>query len=295
MRAKILISAIAFFLSCNIVQAQKPIDIYLIGGQSNATGQGRVMNIPQSFAIDKDVLIFYSQYTNKGERSMQWQPLCPASESTDRFGVELTLGTTLHKLYPERKIALIKHGLSGSNLYKQWNPGNRSEEQQGLEYKKFIETITAGIKALEEQGYTPTIKAMVWQQGEADARELAGEANNAAYGRNLKNFIEQVRKEVCCKDMPFVYGKVLPIAAERFPGRQLVKEAQYLVSEAAHSELSVKNATLVEAEDLQMLYSDYHSPNPKDDVHLGTFGLLTLGERFARAIQTQDKSITKKQ
>lgn len=271
-------------LACGIMQAQKPVDIYLIGGQSNSTGQGRVSNLPQSFIVDKSVMLFYSKYTNQGEGSMQWQPLCPAAESKDRFGMELSLGNSLQKWFPERKIAIIKHGLSGSNLYAQWNPGNRPGEHQGAEYKKFIETVNAGIKALKEEGYAPVIRGMLWQQGEADARELAGEENNKAYGRNLKNFIEQVRKDVGCENMPFIYGTVLPLAAERFSGRGLVKEAQRLVSEAANSELSVKNAVLVEADDLQMLHSDYQSPDPKDDVHLGTFGLLTLGERFAKAI-----------
>lgn len=215
---------------------------------------------------------------------MQWMPLCQASESKDRFGMELSLGGALHRYYPNRKIAIIKHGLSGSNLYSQWNPGNLEGSEQGPEYKKFIETVRAGIEDLKKQGFQPVIRAMFWQQGEADARELAGEANNKAYGKNLNNFIHQVRKDVDCEDMLFVYGTVLPLAAERFPGRDLVKEAQRQVAEAARSLLSVRRAMLVEADDLQMLHTDYQTPNPKDDVHLGTFGQLMLGERFADAI-----------
>ena len=271
------------------VQAQE-VDVYLIGGQSNSTGQGRVANLPQSFTIDKDVMLFYSKYTNQGENSMQWISLCPASESKDRFGAELSLGNTLHQYYPDRKIAIIKHALSGSNLYEQWNPGNLPNEVQGPEYKKFIETIQAGIKDLRNQGYTPIIKAMFWQQGEADARELAGEKNNKTYGKNLNNFIRQVRKDIGCENMPFIFGTVLPLSAERFPGRTLIKEAQNQVAEASHTSLSVKGAVLVEADDLQMLYTDYRTPYPKDDVHLGTFGLLTLGERYAKAFQNHLKN-----
>ena len=264
------------------IQAQE-VDVYLIGGQSNSTGQGRVTNLPQSFIIDKDVMLFYSKYTNRGEESMQWMSLRPASESKDRFGPELSLGGALHRYYPDRKIAIIKHALSGSNLYEQWNPGNLPEEKQGLEYRKFIETVQAGIKELKKQGFTPIIKAMFWQQGEADARELAGDKNNQAYGRNLNNFIHQVRKDVNCPNMPFIYGTVLPLSAERFTGRTLIKDAQKQVSEISHSNLSVQGAILVEADDLQMLHTDFHTPNPKDDVHLGTFGQLTLGERYAKA------------
>lgn len=271
------------------LQAQQTIDVYLIGGQSNATGQGRVSNLPQSFIIDKEVMLFYSKYTNKGEESMKWMPLCPASESKDRFGIELSLGNRLHRYYPERKIAIIKHGLSGSNLYAQWSPGNVAGSKQGAEYKKFVDTVLDGLAQLEKQGYRPVIRAMCWQQGEADARELAGEVNNKAYGRNLNHFIHQVRKDVGCETMLLVYGTVLPLSAERFPGRMLVKEAQRQVAEEGHSEWSVKGALLVEADDLQLLHADYQTPYPKDDVHLGTFGLLNLGERFAKAIYERQK------
>lgn len=274
---------------CSVIHAQV-VDVYLIGGQSNTTGQGRVSNLPQSLIIDKEVMLYYSKYTNGGENSMQWIPLCPASESKDRFGMELSLGGALHKYYPEKKIALIKHGLSGSNLYSQWNPGNQEGCKQGSEYKKFIETVSTGIAELKKQGFQPVIRAMFWQQGEGDARDLAREVNNKAYGKNLNNFINQVRKDVGADDMLFVYGTVMPLAAERFPGRDLVKEAQRQVAEAANSPLSVKGAILVEADDLQMLHSDYKTPSPKDDVHLGTFGQLMLGERFAKTVyQAQEK------
>lgn len=268
---------------CVISQAQRPIDVFLIGGQSNSSGQGRVDNIPASFRIDKEVKLFYSKYLNRGENSMQWVPLRPASESKDRFGAELSLGTALHLYYPDREIALIKHALSGSNLYKQWNPGNLQGEKQGDEYIKFIETVKAGIDSLKKNGYEPLVRAMFWQQGEADSRFDAGETNNKAYGKNLANFIRQVRKDLDCEDMLFIYGSVLPLCAERFSARELVKNSQRMVAEKAHSQISVKGAILVEADDLQMLHSDYRTPSPKDDVHLGTFGLLTLGERYARA------------
>ena len=84
--------------------------------------------------------------------------------------------------------------------------------------------------------------------------------------------------------MLFVYGTVMPIAATRFTGRELVREAQIAVSENSNSEFSVNNTLLIPADDLQMLSNDYQTPAPKDDVHLGTFGILTLGERFADAI-----------
>lgn len=201
-----------FLLACTgILPAfADDIDVVLIGGQSNATGQAYVHNLPVSFKIDPDVLIYYSKGTNRGQGSEQWKPLCPAAESLDRFGVELTLGTELHKLLPNRKIALIKHARSGSNLYEQWNPGNRPGQPQGTEYAQFMETVNKGMAELRKQGHTPTIRAMVWQQGEADAHQRAGMENSNAYSANLTNFIAQVRKDTGAPNMLFVYGTVLP-------------------------------------------------------------------------------------
>lgn len=48
-----------------ILAQQKEIDVYLVGGQSNATGQAYVKNIPASFKIDTRVRIYYSRFLNK--------------------------------------------------------------------------------------------------------------------------------------------------------------------------------------------------------------------------------------
>lgn len=277
------------FLSCvSYLSAQRNssqiIDVFLIGGQSNATGQGYMRNIPKSFEVDTTVMFYYSRYLNGGKGGDCWRPLCQASESKDKFGVELSLGTCLHKQYPNRNIALIKHALSGSNLYEQWNPGNRAGEAQGEEYAKFIRTVKEGLDKLKKEGYTPRLRAMVWQQGEADARDIAVMDKSRLYGKNLNNFIQQVRIDLDTEDLLFVYGSVMPMAASRFTGRDLVRDAQKEVAEGSGSSLSLPSAIWINADDLQMRRSDYMTPMPEDDVHLGTYGILELGRRFSQVI-----------
>lgn len=78
------------------------VNVILIGGQSNATGQGYVNNIPPCFKTDKRVLLYYSGSLKGTEPAEQLVPLSPASESPDRFGVELSLGTALQKKFPQK-------------------------------------------------------------------------------------------------------------------------------------------------------------------------------------------------
>ena len=279
--------SIVLLLMAFIAQSlySQQVDVILIGGQSNATGQGSMKNIPRSFQIDTTVKIYYSRYLNEGANSERWIPLCQASDAIEKFGVELSLGTTLQRDFPENKIALIKHATSTTNLYKQWSPGNRPGETQGEEYRKFIQTVKGGLDKLRSEGYTPIVRAMVWQQGEADARDIAGEQISEDYGKNLGNLIRQIRTELNCDKMLFIYGEVLPLTNPAHTGREIVQHQQYLVSEEAASERSVYNAFFIRTEALQMRRDDYRTPDPNDRLHFGTFGILTLGERFAEKIR----------
>ena len=57
------------------------VNVILIGGQSNATGQGYVNNIPPCFKTDKRILLYYSGSLKGTEPAEQLVPLSPASES----------------------------------------------------------------------------------------------------------------------------------------------------------------------------------------------------------------------
>ncbi|GAA3556792.1 sialate O-acetylesterase [Snuella lapsa] len=270
--------------SSHVFGQLKPIDVILIGGQSNATGQGYMKNIPKDFKIDSKVLFYYSKWLGGGGLPMTWQPLCQASETPDKFGVELSLGTELQYLYPDKKFAVIKHALSGSNLYEQWNPGknNRDTVHFGSEYKKFINTVTSGLETLRNMGYKPTIRAMVWQQGEADARDIAGMENSVNYGIRLNTFIKRIRRQLHANNMLFIYGYVIPKPLPRFTGREQVRDAQRRVAQDSEDQLSVKKAFVIDTDDLSLRSDEPNSPYPNDVVHFNTLGILELGKRFAK-------------
>lgn len=147
------------------------------------------------------------------------------------------------------------------------------------------------MEALKKQRHAPVLKAMVWQQGEGDARDIAGIKNALSYGANLNNLIKRIRADLEAPGLAFIYGSVLPVPAPaRFPGREEVRQGQKDVAEESRTSLSVNNAVYVPADDLQLRSVDFRTPYPTDTVHLGTHGILALGTlclRIGKALETK--------
>lgn len=262
--------------------AQKKIEVYLIGGQSNATGQGYMANLSDTMTVDKQVLIFHSglPHLNSGLPPYSWQPLHQASESPDRFGPELSFGTALKRLRPTANIAIIKHAHSGTNLFNDWNAAKNDEDTlaQGVQYKEFIQTVNAGLDSLRKRGYHPIIKGMLWQQGESDA-DKGGEVSKN-YGQNLKYLISRIRKQLHARNMIFVYGYVYPPPNH---GKDIgeVRQAEHDLDQDAKTSLSTRKAYVINTNGLSLRANDPNTPYPNDIIHFGTSGTWMLGLRMA--------------
>lgn len=273
-----------FFLILTYDQAsaQKKIEVYLIGGQSNATGQGYMANLSDTMIADKQVLLFHSglPHLNSGLPPYTWQPLHQASESPDRFGPELSFGTVLKRLRPTANIAIIKHAHSGTNLFDDWNPAKNNEDTltQGVQYGEFIHTVNAGLDSLRKRGYHPVIKGMLWQQGESDADK--GGAASKNYGQNLKYLIGRIRKQLHARNMVFVYGYVYP-PPNHGRGIEEVRQAEHDLDQDAGTGLSTRKAYVVNTDSLSLRANDPNTPYPNDVIHFGTSGTWKLGLRMA--------------
>jgi hypothetical protein len=258
------------------------VEVYLIGGQSNATGQGYLANLPQTARVDTAVRLFHSgaPHLNSGLPALTWQPLHAASESPDRFGPELSFGTHVHELRPNQTIVLIKHAHSGTNLYRDWAPGSSAADSThwGPQFRQFVQTVEAGMRQLRQQGYNPHLAGMIWQQGESDAD--AGGKASAQYGPHLAQLIQRVREQFQAPDLRFVYGYVYPPPASGKAVKQ-VRRAQHRVDQRSGSRRAVVNAFVVPTDDLSQRADDPNSPYPNDHIHFGTAGTWQLGLRMA--------------
>lgn len=268
-----------------LILNKKIAEVYLIGGQSNATGQGYLANMADSMKINKAVMIFHSgaPHLNSGLPAYTWQPMHQASESPDRFGPESGFSSKIKSVLPNAAIAIIKHAHSGTNLYAEWAPGNNLDDtiRWGVQFKEFIKTVNAGLDSLRERGYEPFIKGMLWQQGEAEA--YSPDSISVQYGILLKHFIGRLREQFNVPKMPFVYGYVCP---PPLTGRGIstVRQAQHDIDQQSEMALSVQRAFVVQTDDLSRRATECNTNYPQDQLHFGTDGTWVLGVRMAQII-----------
>ena len=268
-----------------VIQDKRIAEVYLIGGQSNATGQGYVENMLDSMKINKGVMIFHSgaPHLNSGFPAYNWQPMHQASESPDRFGPELGFASVIESSLPNSQIAVIKHAHSGTNLYAEWNPGKNVDDSSnwGIQFKEFMKTVTAGLDSLRQRGYEPVVKGMLWQQGEQEA--LAADSISVQYGILLKHFISRVREQCKSPQMIFVFGYVCPPPMNS-PGIRTVRQAQHDIDQDSGMSLAVKRAFVIPTDDLSHRANDKNTKYPKDHLHFGTNGTWVLGWRMGDKI-----------
>ena len=266
------------------------VDVYLIGGQSNATGQGYAKNLPAAFVIDTKVMLYHSAGIVSSGAANTWQTLRPASEGADgcnlglRFGPELGFGNAIRSYTPERSIYLIKHATSNTGLAVDWAPGSAAGDSAhfGPEFETFVATVNGGLSALKSMGKNPVIRAMLWQQGERDVDMGSTAATN--YGMNLRAFIARVREQWSVPNMLFVYGYIYP-ASNYGAARDHVRKGQADVDQDSGSTLATRAAFVVSGDTFSLRANDVGTCYPSDKIHFGTQGQLDLGKVMADKVR----------
>ena len=118
MKRLIQLSLASFLLPAALAHAAgTEVDVFLLGGQSNAAGAGAVSELADPSVLNNEgVMLYHSPNMNSGQPARQWTTLRPASNSIGRFGPEIGFGNRMLELYPDRQIAIIKHAVGGTDL-----------------------------------------------------------------------------------------------------------------------------------------------------------------------------------
>jgi len=207
------------------------IDVWLIAGQSNASGYGSD-TLTDSLTNNKyltgfDNILYYG--SGDGNIYSEFTPLtigmgrnqssvgaevgiASMLGGSDRMNAVIKLGRGSAYLYPNTTHDVsINFGTWTSPSYISNNNINTEGTKIGGLYASFMDTVQAGVDALIAEGYTPVIKGVWWMQGEAESNQAAL-ANE--YEDLLTCLISDMREDLGeifdsnCSDMPFVMGSI---------------------------------------------------------------------------------------
>lgn len=268
-------------------------DVYLLGGQSNMQGSGKLADLPEEQLEPLRNIFFWNGKT--------FEPLIPGKiphGKKGRLGPEIGFATEMAKI--GRTVFLIKHSASGMPLDAGWNGGsadnsswkgdppapNRATFYPGLSpkdpargklYKKMLSHYQAGIAALKKEGCQVNICGFVWMQGEQDSKV---ELSAGRYAQSLKRLRDRLAEDLGFdkgEELPFVFGQVLPHtpALERFVCRDTIRAQQTAADMNSGSNEAIPNALMVSTDSF---------PLNNDTVHYNAVGQILLGTAFAKKL-----------
>ena len=292
-------------------EAVKPIDMYLIGGQSNAAGyslaskgnvDGSFSNVMYAGEVDKRL-----DGTGAGSGSNLYSYATYKKAVTVGCGVrngyigpEFGMAKTLNSYYSGDKKAIIFKSAAGgtalqnknsglSATYGNWYPRSMwktgftpdaSVSPTGVQYKNFVDNFRLVYNTLKDNGYEPKVKGMVWMQGEDDL----GAAS--AYKTLIKALISDIRTDVAeitydrdNEVMPFVIGEIATTFAVY--NNPSVPEFNNMQREVAAETAGVYTA---KTDDLIIVGAN--GIEGTDKYHFSGADMVTLGERFAEKLIT---------
>ena len=224
----------------------KSIDLYLIAGQSNASGSSKITDAQAAYEIAPELETGFSHVLYAAKPGLtsnyisSWEPTrLGMGYSKNTIGAEAGMAVALSKYYNAEtgKVAgIFKYAHGGSSLsgnnnndnanwvspsYAAANGWNYGEEYCGAHYAEFLKVFKEKITALIELGYTDiNIKGLYWMQGEADRVDVNPSNQSTYYATALKYFISDIRTDVAkimnelyasdagAADMPFYIGAI---------------------------------------------------------------------------------------
>ena len=271
--------------------APEDVYVYLIGGQSNAAGNGYIMDLSEEErAITYEHVFFYAGGDCLNPVCKDQLMRVSAENGQGHYAYSFGLEIGMAKVFTEEygkdgvKRAIIKYAYDGSSIKslsdgRDWNVYD--DAGTGAHYTQFIEVVQAGLQALRAEGYNPVIKGMAWMQGETDYLVKDYEAR-------LKALRDKVRVDLQAPQMYFVMGE---IAYQNYGKQNYVNKAIWAISEEEPALCSFvacgKIAPRLKASECPAQQTA--TGGPFDNLHWSGENLVEIGRMFGNAFVTLGK------
>jgi hypothetical protein len=191
---------------------------------------------------------------------MVWRPAAHPlhlNQKSCGFGLGLPFAKELRALAPDRAIGLIPCAWGGAAI---------EEIHRGTPL--FGNAVKRAKRAME----VGRLRAVLWHQGESDARSRA---MADAHALRLRQFLADLREELDVPKLPFLIGDLAEFTEEMKRDRN-PKAAEFNAIVRA-------GLRQVATEDPHSSFVESKGLSGADDVHFGRESLIEFGSRYARA------------
>ncbi|MDG2128654.1 MAG: sialate O-acetylesterase [Fuerstiella sp.] len=227
------------------------LHLFLLAGQSNMAGRGRVDELAQK--THPQILCL--------NKSGKWQNAADPLhfDKPKAVGVGLAKSFALDYLRdnPGVTVGLIPCAVGGSPI-SSWQPGGYHSQTKSQPYDDTVARVQRGL----ESG---TIRGILWHQGEADSKPALAEV----YEEQLHDLIARFRSLTGDSDLPFIAGQM-----GQFPDRPW-NESKRMV-DAAHKALPSKVAGTAFVNAVGLTHKG-------DKIHFDSRSYRELGHRYYAA------------
>lgn len=233
----------------------KKLHLYLLVGQSNMAGRGKVEESdrtphPRIWMLNKE---------------NQWVPaVAPMHFDKPEAGVGpgLEFARVMAEADTSIIIGLIPAAVGGSAI-DSWKPGGYHDQTKSYPYDDALRRAKAALPAGK-------LKGILWHQGESDSKpDLMG-----SYTQKLEALIKRFRKELSARKVPFVAGTLGDFFVNRVP------EAKNINEQLRQLPTKVKRTACAEASGLT---------DKGDKTHFDTPSARELGRRYAEAFKKTER------
>ena len=227
----------------------KAIELYILGGQSNAWGRDDVSNLPAPMQEEHVAVIYNGVEQRKNQSGPElgpWQNLAPRTDG--KYGPEVPFGWALGG------DSAIFHFVVNGSAMASW---------LRVFLPEMLTALDLAVIDLESRGDSVRHAGMIWTHGEGDARD---NLRADAYADGLVDLIDEVRQHIGTPDLPIVISQLHADVDRPFTSE--IRQGQQWVSE------NVAVTQLINVDDVELRSDRIHYANHPT--------WLTLGPRYAR-------------
>lgn len=248
--------------------SKKRVKIYLLFGQSNATGQGDAADLPVALQGPQPGTFIQSGPGSVRPPCFQVQEAgfnTANVQGNGNHGLETTLSSELKAKYGGEDIYCIKIGAGGTAavrdpIKEDWST-NSNELLDNGDFSLADDVLPAAMQCLCDDGIAPEWIGAIWVQGERD-RSIGTSA--ADYQENERLLVSWVRKKLGVARLPFV-SFLLP---------------DFAVNNAAVNEAKVNNAAVIPS----YIALAGGTSHVGDSIHYDSVALQDMGIRAATVL-----------